>query len=164
MDTKFQEAAKAVESAILEVDLTKMQYKDELKNREKDDSSQQAVGAGKAASDKAKKSKRMEGDDSPPAEVVAAKAALNEARKDRNEAQERSDMLGVQIFHLYGNLLTDEAHQPWEKIVKAQTDTIPWKDLRGEVHEGRQGKPGPPSWSVQTSTSSLYSALMQLRQ
>ena len=118
LDTKFQEAAKAVESAILEVDLTKMQYKDELKNREKDDSSQQAVGAGKAASDKAKKSKRMEGDDSPPAEVVAAKAALNEARKDRNEAQERSDMLGVQIFQLYGNLLTDEACQPWEKIVK----------------------------------------------
>ena len=30
LDTKFQEAMKAVESASLEVDLTKMQYKDEL--------------------------------------------------------------------------------------------------------------------------------------
>ena len=49
-------------------------------------------------------------------------------------------MLGVQIFQLYGNLLTDEAHQPWEKIVKAQTDTIPREDLRGEVHEEKAGK------------------------
>ena len=53
-------------------------------------------------------------------------------------------MLGVQIFQLYGNLFTDEAHQPWEKIVKVQTDTIPREDLRGEVHEKKAGKPGPP--------------------
>ncbi len=49
-------------------------------------------------------------------------------------------MLGVQIFQLYGNLLTDEARQPWEKIVKEQTDTFPWEDLRGEVHEKKAGK------------------------
>ena len=140
LDTKFQEAMKAVESASLEVDLTKMQYKDELKKRERDDSSQQVAGAGKAASDKTKKSRRTEGEDSPPAEVVAAKAALEVARKARNEAQERADMLGAQIFQLYGNLLTDEARQPWEKIVKAQTDTIPREDLRGEVHEEKAGK------------------------
>ena len=79
LDTKFQEAAKAVESAIFQVDLTKMQYKDELKKREKDDSSQQVAGASRAASDKTKKSKRPEGDESPPAEVVAAKAALEAA-------------------------------------------------------------------------------------
>ncbi len=59
LDTKLQEAAKAVKSAILEVELTKMQYKDELKKREKDDSSQQATGANRAASDEAKKSKRQ---------------------------------------------------------------------------------------------------------
>ena len=114
LDTKFQKAAKAVKSAILEVDLTKMQYKDELKKREKDDSSQQVAGTDKAASDKTKKSRRTEGEDSPPAKVVAAKAALEVARKARNEAQERADMLGMQIFQLYGNLLTDEARQPWE--------------------------------------------------
>ncbi len=77
LDTIFQEATKAVESAILEVELTKMNYKDKLKKREKDDSSLQAVGASKAFSDKAKKSKRAEGDDSSPAEVIAAKAAPN---------------------------------------------------------------------------------------
>ena len=54
--------------------------------------------------------------------------------------QDRADVLGTQIFQLYGNILTDEACQPWEKIVKAQTDTIPWEDLRGEVHEKKAGK------------------------
>ncbi len=43
MDTEFQEAMKAVESVTLEVDLAKMTYKDEIKKREMDDSSQQAV-------------------------------------------------------------------------------------------------------------------------
>ena len=34
LDTKFQEAMKAVESGTLEVNLTKMTYKDELKKKE----------------------------------------------------------------------------------------------------------------------------------
>ena len=88
MDTKYKEAVKAVESAILEVELTKMHYKDEVEKREKDDSSQQAVGASKAAPDKAKKSKKAEGDESPYVTVIAAKAALKEAQKARNEVQE----------------------------------------------------------------------------
>ena len=49
-------------------------------------------------------------------------------------------MLGMQIFHLYGNLLTDEACQSWENIVKAHTDTIPWEDLHGDVHEKKAEK------------------------
>ncbi len=57
--------------------------------------------------------KRTEGEDSPSAEVAAAKAALKVARKARNKAQERADMLGAKFFQLYGNLLTDEARQPW---------------------------------------------------
>ena len=116
LDTKFREAAKAVKSAILEVKLTKMNYKDELKKREKDDSSQHEAGASRAASDKAKKSKKAEGDESPPAKVVSAKASLNIARKARNKAQARADMFGVQIFQLYGNLLTDEVANPGIKL------------------------------------------------
>ena len=98
LDTKFQEAMKAVESAILEVDLAKTTYKDELKKGERDDAPQQAVGAGKDAPDKAKKLKKAEGDKSPHAAVVAAKAALDEAQKARNEAQEQVNVLGAQIF------------------------------------------------------------------
>ena len=79
MDIKFQEAAKAVESALLEVDLTKMTYKDDLKKWEKDDTSQQRVGASKATPEKSKKPKKAEVDKSHPAVVIAAKAALDEA-------------------------------------------------------------------------------------
>ncbi len=50
------------------------------------------------------------------------------------------DVLCTQIFHLSGNLLTDDACQPWEKIVKVQTNTIPWEDLCGEVHEKKARK------------------------
>jgi len=140
LNTKFKEAMEAVETATLDLDIAKTGYKQELKKGEGDDTPQQAVGAGKAAADKPKKLRKAEGEDSPPAAVVAAKATLDKARKERNEAQDRADVIGMQIFQLYGNLLTDEARQPWEKIVKAQTDTIPWEDLRGEVHDKKAGK------------------------
>ena len=51
----------------------------------------------------------------------------------------KSKSAGVQIFQLYANLHTDDAHQPWEKVVKAQTDTAPWDDLWGEVHKRKAG-------------------------
>ena len=88
LDTKFQEAIRAVEYANLDVKLSKMAYKDELKKGERDDVCQQAVGAGNAAPDKAKQLKKKEGDKSLQAVFVAAMASLNEARKARNEAQE----------------------------------------------------------------------------
>ena len=80
------------------------------------------------------------GEESPQATVVTAKAALEGARKARPKVQELVNKLGMQIFQLYGNLLIDKACQPWEKILKARTDTIPWEDLHGEVHEKKAGK------------------------
>ena len=77
LDTKFQEAMKAVEPENLEVNLAKMTYKDELKKGKSNNVPQQAVGAGMAAPDKAKKLKK-EGDKSPPALAIAAKAAFIE--------------------------------------------------------------------------------------
>ena len=57
--SKFQETMKTVDYAILEVALAEMTYKDRIKKREKDDASQQAVSAGKAAPDRTKSSKRQ---------------------------------------------------------------------------------------------------------
>ena len=54
LDAKFQEAIRAVEPLNLEVELSKMAYKDELKKGGKENASQQAVGAGKATPDKSK--------------------------------------------------------------------------------------------------------------
>ena len=58
LDTKLQEAMKAVESATLEVNLAKMTHKDELKKRKRDNAPQQAVEASNAAPDKTKKLKK----------------------------------------------------------------------------------------------------------
>ena len=84
----------------MEVDLTKMNYREELKNWEKNNTSKQTVRAGKAAPDKTKMLKKAEGDESPQPTVVANKAALDKAQKTRNEVQEQIDMLGLQIFQL----------------------------------------------------------------
>jgi hypothetical protein len=102
--------------------------------------SPQAVGAGKSTPDKTKKLKKAEGKEYPQAMVVEAKAALDRAKKARNEVKEQVDMLCMQIVQLYGNLLTNEACQPWEKIVKIPTNTVTWEDLWGKVHEEKAGK------------------------
>jgi hypothetical protein len=38
-------------------------------------------------------------------------------------------------FELYGNLLSDEARQPWEKIVQAQMTKILWEDIYGVTRD-----------------------------
>ena len=88
LHTKFQEATKAFKSVTLEVNLGKMTNKDKLKKREKDNASQQAARAGKAAPDKVEKLKKAEGEESPHAMVIVAKAALDKAGKARNEVHE----------------------------------------------------------------------------
>jgi len=51
-------------------------------------------------------------------------------------------MEGAKAFELYGNLLSDEARQPWEKIVQAQTTKCPWEDIYGITHD----KTATKSW------------------
>eukprot|EP00804_Cyclotella_cryptica_P016268 CCRYP_005734-RA/>CCRYP_005734-RA protein AED:0.39 eAED:0.81 QI:0/0/0/1/1/1/3/0/283 len=43
-------------------------------------------------------------------------------------------MAGAKPFELYGNLLSDEARQPWEKIIKAQVTKALWEDIKGVLH------------------------------
>ena len=43
-------------------------------------------------------------------------------------------MAGVKPFELYGNLLSDKARQPWEKIIKAEVTKAPWEDIKGVLH------------------------------
>lgn len=37
-------------------------------------------------------------------------------------------------YQIYGNLLSDQACQPWERIIKAQRNIAPREDLEGAVH------------------------------
>jgi len=41
----------------------------------------------------------------------------------------------AKAFELYGNLLSDEARQPWDKIIQAQTTKCPLKDIYGVTHD-----------------------------
>jgi hypothetical protein len=44
-------------------------------------------------------------------------------------------MEGAKTFELYGNHLSNEARQPWEKIIQAQMTKCPWEDIYGVTHD-----------------------------
>eukprot|EP00804_Cyclotella_cryptica_P022170 CCRYP_011629-RA/>CCRYP_011629-RA protein AED:0.39 eAED:0.94 QI:0/0/0/1/1/1/2/0/386 len=78
----------------------------------------------------------------------AVETAKIEAELAKQESQGRDDKVlkaledvklavattGAKPFKLYGNLLSDEARQPWEKIIKAQVTKAPWEDIKGVPH------------------------------
>eukprot|EP00804_Cyclotella_cryptica_P001515 CCRYP_003736-RA/>CCRYP_003736-RA protein AED:0.40 eAED:0.40 QI:0/-1/0/1/-1/1/1/0/99 len=37
--------------------------------------------------------------------------------------------LALEVFQLYANLLTEEARQPWDLILKEQTESSPFQDI-----------------------------------
>jgi hypothetical protein len=41
---------------------------------------------------------------------------------------------GDKLFGLYGNLLSNKARRPWEKIIKAQVTGSCWEDMKGVTH------------------------------
>ena len=75
--------------------------------------------------------------------LTAAKKACKEATKKIKEAKITDATAGVKPFELYRNLLSDEAQQPWEKILKAQVTLAPWEDVFGIQHTETPSK----NWS-----------------
>ena len=51
--------------------------------------------------------------------LEAAKLACKKATQAVDAAKLVVMMEGAKAFELYGNLLSDEARQPWEKIIQA---------------------------------------------
>eukprot|EP00804_Cyclotella_cryptica_P015197 CCRYP_000741-RA/>CCRYP_000741-RA protein AED:0.44 eAED:0.44 QI:0/-1/0/1/-1/1/1/0/67 len=41
----------------------------------------------------------------------------------------------LEVFQLYANLLTEEARQPWDLIVKEQTESSPFHDILSRKEE-----------------------------
>jgi hypothetical protein len=66
--------------------------------------------------------------------LVAAKATYEKALKATEATKLAVTMAGMTPFELYRNLLSDEARQPWEKIIKAQVTHAPWEDIKGITH------------------------------
>ena len=69
-----------------------------------------------------------------PTTLANAKANHNSALKALEAAKLAITTAGAEAFELYGNLLADEARQPWEKIIKAQVTRTLWEDIYGETH------------------------------
>ena len=66
--------------------------------------------------------------------LAAANAACKEAAKKVGEAKLAITTAGAKPFKSYGNLLSDKARQPWEKVIKAQVTKAPWEDVFGNTH------------------------------
>jgi len=84
-----------------------------------------------------KKSEGNKGESAPAASesLVAAKSAYKKAAKALDAAKLVAMMEGVKAFKLYGNILSNETRQPWEKIVQAQMTKCPWEDIKGVTHD-----------------------------
>ena len=59
-------------------------------------------------------------------------------------------------FKLYRNLLSDEARQPWEKIVQVQTNKCPWVDVPKSLMTKLLSKLGTLFWIASHSTQQVF--------
>jgi hypothetical protein len=109
--TKFKEQVASIEGLKLDWEITKDAYS------------------------KCKKENKTKKDyDSYPA-VSSANTVINKAQKTWDDVEAKAEVLEAQIFQLYSGLLSDESHQPWDKIIMTQMETAPCEDLRGDVHD-----------------------------
>eukprot|EP00804_Cyclotella_cryptica_P007465 CCRYP_002661-RA/>CCRYP_002661-RA protein AED:0.40 eAED:1.00 QI:0/-1/0/1/-1/1/1/0/374 len=120
LDTDFAAAEKAVETAKIEAELAKQEYVT-VRNAEK--------------------KKKGNKQDAPSTTAEAVPPALAEATAYYDKALKALEArklaittAGAKPFKLYGNLLSDKARQPWEKIIKAQVTRAPWEDIKGVPH------------------------------
>ena len=118
LDTACEEAARSVETATMDVEITSGDYA-QMRN------------------ERGSKNKGAKGGDveTTPTALANAKANHDSALKALEAAKLAVTTAGAKPFELYGNLLADEARQPWEKIIKAQVTRAPWEDVYGETHE-----------------------------
>jgi hypothetical protein len=94
--------------------------KQEHSRKEDNEPSHLSAWVSKTAQDKLQKKeiKKKDEDECIQLVVMVMKTALNDSKA-------RNDTIRVQIFQLYANLLMDEVCQPWDRLVKAQTNTAP---------------------------------------
>eukprot|EP00804_Cyclotella_cryptica_P007125 CCRYP_014513-RA/>CCRYP_014513-RA protein AED:0.12 eAED:0.65 QI:0/0/0/1/1/1/2/0/396 len=81
-----------------------------------------------------------------------AKDPLSKTAKEAKTAESlslKADMLALkakmtdsalEVFQLYANFLTEEARQPWDLIVKEQTESTPFHDIFGVERKKSPGK------------------------
>ena len=117
-DVKYSNAKEAVATVLLNLEITKDEYV-QVCNQER------------------KKTKGNKGGSNPTnsESLEAAKSAYENAAQVVDATQLAIMMEGAKAFKFYRNLLSDEARQPWEKIVQAQMTKCPWEDVYGVTHD-----------------------------
>jgi hypothetical protein len=114
-DVKYLNAEEVVATANLDLDIKKEEYA-QVRTSEK----------------RKNKGNPGEGTSTASESQVAAKTAYNKA-KQAVEAAKLAAMTEIaKALELYGNLLSNEARQPWDKILQAQMTKCPWEDDIGQ--------------------------------
>ena len=124
LDNNFAEAEKALETAKLDADIAKSEYASLCSSEKKK--------KGKQGDATASSGTNPEPVVSP--ELTAAKNAYEKAVKAVEAAKLAVTTAGAKPFELYGNLLSDEARQPWDKIIQSRVTRTPWEDIKGVTH------------------------------
>ncbi len=60
--------------------------------------------------------------------------------KSKNGLQKSCLWTRPKMFQLYANLLSEESHSNWDKIVTARTASDPWIDIYVDERDGVSGK------------------------
>jgi hypothetical protein len=107
-DLKYLNAEEAVATANLDLDIKKEEY-------------------AQVCTSERKKNKGNSGEGVPAASesLVAAKTSYNKAKQALEATQLAATTEIAKAFKLYGKLLSNEARQPWEKIVWTQMTKCP---------------------------------------
>jgi hypothetical protein len=145
-DLKFSNAKEAVASALLDLEIKKEEYV-------------------QVRSSERKKNNGNPGESIPASSesLVAAKSAYEKAKQAVEAAKLAATTEGTKAFKLYGNLLSDEARQPWEKIAQTQTTNVRGKTSMKSLMMKLLPKPGTPSWSASRSTYSRCSDMTRTK-
>ncbi len=123
LDTNYANAAMGLEAVYCVLDAAKTEY------------AQLAKATKKKAKDQKEKGVNPDPDvNATSSPLAAAKTACNEAATKVKEAKLAIMMEGAKPFKIFGNLLSNEARQPWEKVIKAQVMKAPWEDVFGNTH------------------------------
>ena len=141
LETKEAEAMMVLEAAYCKLDAAKTEYSKltkETKQKAKDvrdrDENMSPESQKKAREPKNKTNNSAPDIIADAAVLDAAKKARDDVAKKVKEAKLAVAMAVTKPFELYANLLSDEARQPWKKILKAQVTQAPWEDAFSVPH------------------------------
>ncbi len=67
------------------------------------------------------------------------KVIYEKAVHAKETAKIQKDAAATKMFQFYTNLLSLDVKYAWNKIVREQTDTDPYKDLKGVSRKGPRG-------------------------